>query len=146
MKMLDKERRRKKCREKDQVGQDDGKSNSKTNSYSDIVRAYEDTSPDMGNGNDDLGNNSRSSNNSNHTEIRTDDFVVRLLFINWFMQTQRQSQQLHRQRNMNELFIYVDFAKNPSLLIVGTGIDYHFYFLLQNSLLLRKLKLSRALC
>ena len=92
MKMLDKERRRKKCREKDQVAQDDGKSNSKINSYSDIVRAYEDTSPDRGNGNDDLGNNSRSkpSNNSNHTEIRTDDFVVRLLFINLFVQTQQQ--------------------------------------------------------
>lgn len=93
MKMLDKERRRKKCRDKDQMGhQDDGKFNSKTNSYSDIIRTYEDTSPDMGNGNDDLGNNSRSkpSNNFNHTEIRTDDFVVRLLFINLFVQTQRQ--------------------------------------------------------
>lgn len=103
MKMLDKERRKKKHRDKDHTNTihghesmtSDGKSNNgfnnKTNAY-DVVRATsydEANTSDMDDGNDDLANKKRPkssqiSNSSIHTEIRTDDLVVRLLFINLF--------------------------------------------------------------
>lgn len=98
MKMLDKERRRKKIHAKDGHGTNDNGGNdrhTKTNngfnnktSACDVVQAtsYE-TMSDKGIDHDDsnLANKKRQkssqiSNSSKHTEIRTDDFVVRLLY------------------------------------------------------------------
>lgn len=119
MKMLDKERRRKKNRvttfgQESSASDVHGKSNNgfnhKTNAC-DVVQAtsYDDATSDKGNGNDDLAYQKRSqssqiSNSSIHTEIRTDDFVVRLLFINFCLnyQIKNQTQKLHTQKqNMN---------------------------------------------
>lgn len=105
MKMLDKERRRKKHREKDSSNSmaDESTSNdnysktnngfnNKTNAYDVVSRAtsYDRATSNMDDGNDDLANKKRPkssqiSNSSIHTEIRTDDFVVRLLFINFVL-------------------------------------------------------------
>lgn len=114
-KKLVKERRKKKHREKESANTDygpttsdsHGKSsngfNNKTNAYDVVKRAtsYDEATSKMDDGNDDLTNKKRSkssqiSNSSIHTEIRTDDFVVRLLFINLFcklkkMQTKHKS-------------------------------------------------------
>lgn len=95
--MLDKERRRKKLREKDGHGTNESSGNdrhsktsngvnNKTNAC-DVVQAtsYE-TVSDKGIDHDDINlakkkrqKSSQISNSSIHTEIRTDDFVVRLL-------------------------------------------------------------------
>lgn len=100
-KKLVKERRKKKHREKELADNEPTTSDShsksnngfhnKTNAYDVVKRAtsYDEATSDMDDGNDDLTNKKRSksskiSNSSIHTEIRTDDFVVRLLFINLF--------------------------------------------------------------
>lgn len=129
MKMLDKERRKKKHREKETASstapesatsEGNGKSNNgfnnKTNAY-DVVRAtsYEATS-DMDDGYDDLANNKRQkssqiSNSSIHTEIRTDDFVVRLLFINLFCNLELKTIQKLNETSKKS----VDFVKKKKI-------------------------------
>lgn len=84
MKMLDKERRRKKCRERDQansIAQDTTESNNscntKKNTYDVVGAIYNEATSDVDNDNE----NVTASEIRPKFEIHTDDFVVMLLWI-----------------------------------------------------------------